>query len=165
MKWITHECVAVGLAAALGLPLPALAGVAAGSVLPDALDQGMARALVFRQAAFNRIHRGVTHWFGWWLGLMLPVLLALLSQGAAAFDLPYETLFLFGLGFGGFAHVMLDMCTMSGVPVAPWSRKRRIALKLCSTGGLREYLFLAAFLIAMGFFFGSHLLQTARQYL
>lgn len=161
MKWITHECVAVGLAAALGLPLPALAGVAAGSVMPDALDQGMARALVFRQAAFNRIHRGITHWFGWWLALMLPVLL----RGTVDPGLPHEALFLFGLGFGGLAHVALDMCTMYGVPVAPWSRQRRVALKLCATGSLREYLFLAAFLIVMGLLFGQQALRAVQKYL
>ncbi len=132
MKWITHECVAVGLAVALGLPLPALAGVAAGSVLPDVLDMKLAKALSpmsSRQAAFNRIHRGFTHWFGWWAALALPLLLGGLKPGFSR-----EALFLFGLGFGGLAHVGLDMCTISGVPTVPWSKKRRIALKLCHQG-------------------------------
>lgn len=158
MKWITHQCVGLGCAAALGLPLPALAGVAAGTILPDVLDQGMARVLIFRQAAFNRIHRGATHWFGWWLGLMLPVL----AGGTAASVLPFDALLLHGLGFGGLSHVLLDMATVYGVPVAPWSKKRRIAFKLCATGSLREYLFLAAFVAAMVFLFGERLLAPFR---
>lgn len=160
MKWITHQCVAVGTAAALGLPLPALAGVAVGSVLPDVLDQSIARMLIFRQAAFNRIHRGATHWFGWWLALMLPVLpgAPVAPQGS------FEALAVFGLGVGGLSHVLLDMATMHGVPVVPWSRKKRLALRLCATGSLREYLFLTVFTGGMALFFGERLLRAVETF-
>lgn len=160
MKWITHQCVAVGVAAALGLPLPALAGVAVGSVLPDMIDQSIARMLVFRRAAFNCIHRGFTHWFGWWIALMLPVLLKVPVVPGASF----EALAVFGLGFGGLSHVLLDMATMHGVPVVPWSRKKRLALKLCATGSLREYLFLALFLGGMALLLGERLLRAVETF-
>lgn len=140
MKWITHEAVAVGGAYLLGMPPIGLAGVFAGSVLPDALDQGMARLLVFRQLAFNRLHRGPTHWFGWWLALFGAVVLQ--TKSLASGD--PATLFVMGIGFGALMHVLLDMCTETGVPVAPWSKKHMMSLKLCKTGSVAEYGFLAA---------------------
>jgi len=136
MKWITHEAVAVGSAFLLGMPPVALAGVAFGSVLPDVLDQSMARTLVFRNLAFNKLHRGVTHWFGWWLAFFFA---GLLQQNPAA-----SAWFITGTAFGGLIHVVLDLFTVGGVPLAPWSRKHMISLKLCKTGSLQEYLFLAA---------------------
>lgn len=136
MKWITHEAVAVGTAFLLGMPPVALAGVAFGSVLPDVLDQSMARALVFRNLAFNKLHRGVTHWFGWWLVLLFTGLLQPQQVNL--------TLFITGTALGGLIHVALDLCTVGGVPIAPWSKKHMISLKLCKTGSLQEYFFLAA---------------------
>ena len=143
MKWVTHEAIAVGGAYLLGMPPIGLAGVLAGSVLPDFLDQGMARLLVFRQLAFNHLHRGPTHWFGWWLALFVAVILQT-GSFARGDDI---SLFVLGLGFGALMHVVLDMCTESGVPVAPWSKKHMVSLKLCKTGSLAEYGFLAVFLL------------------
>lgn len=144
MKWISHEAVALGVGWLLGMSPEALAGVLVGSVLPDAIDQGAARLLVFRQLAFKRLHRGPSHWFGWWLALFLGAYLQTgsFSSGETA------ALFALGLGFGSLAHVLLDMCTEMGVPLAPWTKKNMISLKLCATGSLREYAFLAAFLLA-----------------
>ena len=144
MKWITHEAVAVGVAWLLGMPLTGLAGVFAGSILPDVLDQGAARLLVFRQLAFNKLHRGPTHWFGWWLALFVAVFLQTGCSFSAGESM---TLFALGLGFGALAHVVLDMCTQTGVPVAPWSKKNMMSLKLCATGSLAEYAFLATFVL------------------
>ena len=159
MKWITHETVAIGIAYIVGMPPVCLAGVAVGSVLPDVLDQGMARLLVFRQLAFNRIHRGVTHWFGWWLALSFSTLL---QVKGTAFP-PDATLFALGIGFGGLAHVLLDMCTVTGVPVAPWSKKHMFSLKLCSTGSMREYAFLAAAVIGFAVYARQDLLKLAAE--
>lgn len=156
----------------MGLPPAALAGVAAGSILPDVLDMALARLLVFRQLAFNRIHRGATHWFGWWLALLVaglvqlkPVAVALhLDARAVPWALglvPEATLFALGLGFGGLAHVLLDFCTVMGVPVAPWTRKHMVSLNLCKTGSLREYAFLAATLALFGVLAREDLLNIA----
>lgn len=141
MKWITHQAVAVGAAFVLGMPVAGLAGVWAGAVLPDVLDQKRAALSRNRQRAFNRIHRGTTHWFGWWLALWLAGLTGVLSELAGAV--------VAGIGFGAFLHVALDACTTAGVPVVPWSRQGKFSLGLCRTGGLGEYAFLA---VAAGLF-------------
>ena len=80
MKWITHQATAVAAALVLHLPVAGVAAACAGAVLPDVLDQrmaGLAPTRRGRQKLFNAIHRGTTHWFGWWLVLC-----------AAAFALP-----------------------------------------------------------------------------
>ena len=139
MKWITHEAVAIGSAFLLGMPLPALAGVAIGSVLPDMIDQGVARALFFRKLAFRKIHRGATHWFGWWM--------AALVIGLAQPDQSRLTSFLTGAAYGSLVHVVLDLLTVGGVPLVPWSRRPMLSFGLCKTGSIREYVFLAAVVV------------------
>lgn len=137
MKWITHQTGAVVCGLALSLPLAGLAGAAMGAILPDLIDQTRSAAAPAkkRQQTFNRLHRGSSHWFGWWLALFL-LLLALplppLARDAGA-----------GLFLGGLVHVGMDLLTPRGVPVLPFWRKARLALPVCSTGSLREYLFLA----------------------
>lgn len=188
MKWITHEAVAVGAAFALGAPPAALAGTFAGSVMPDVVDQRIAGLFQNRQRAFNRIHRGATHWFGWWLALWIlglfwgdsatesfffsalreiPGLDALfpnfIGTAPAQKGILRATQFAAGLGFGGIMHVVLDMCTVSGVPIVPWSRKRKISLKLFSTGSYREYLFLAAAMLLLWLIKGEHIMQLLRE--
>lgn len=147
MKWVTHETVAVGGAFLLGMPPEGLVGVFLGSILPDVLDQGLARLLVFRQLAFNCLHRGPTHWFGWWLAVFGGVFLQLRSFSSG----PPIPLFVLGVGFGALIHVLLDMCTKTGVPIAPWTKKHMMSLGLCATGSLREYAFLAACLGGVAF--------------
>ena len=141
MKWITHQATAVAAALALHLPFGGVAAACAGAVLPDVLDQRMAGLAPTRrgqQKIFNAIHRGTTHWFGWWLAVCVA---ALVLPGASLGTLGRDALL--GLGFGGLSHVLLDMLTPSGVPLTPFSRQNKISLKLCSTGSLGEYCFLA----------------------
>ena len=157
MKWITHQAVAVGAAYTMGMPMAGLAGVAVGSVLPDVLDQGIARLLIFRQQAFKRIHRGATHWFGWWLALFIAAMLKVNTLPLP----PEATLMAMGIGFGALAHVLLDMCTVSGVPVAPWTKKHMISLKLCSTGSVQEYAFLGVVFVLFAFLARQDLLRLA----
>ncbi len=149
MKWITHQAAAAGAALALHLSPAGVAAACVGAALPDALDQllaGLAPTPRGRQKAFNRIHRGATHWFGWWLALFLAALVSRLPQPGLAV--------LTGLGFGGLSHVVLDMLTPQGVPLQPLSRKRRFSLGLCATGSVGEYCFLAAIVLAVWFFMG-----------
>ena len=68
-----------------------------------------------------------------------------------------------GLGFGGLSHVALDMLTPQGVPLQPFSRKGRFSLKLCATGSVGEYCFLAAIVLAVWFFMGRDLLHLVRR--
>lgn len=157
MKWLTHQSAAVAAALALQLPAAGIAAACVGAVLPDVLDQrlaGLARSKRARQRAFNRIHRGATHWFGWWLALFLAGMMLPLS--------PLERAALMGLGFGGVSHVILDMLTPQGVPLHPFSRKGRFSLKLCATGSLGEYCFLAAIAVAAWFFLGEDVLRLMR---
>lgn len=162
MKWFTHQSIAVAAALALHMPPVGVAGVILGSVLPDVVDQRLARLTPNPQKTFNRIHRGASHWFGWYVALLLTALLwplagdmtgllrgmhlpfleKILGHTAVQFPSQLPSL-LAGLGFGALLHVALDMLTPSGVPLTPFSRRRKLSLKLCSTGSLGEYVFLA----------------------
>ena len=106
MKWITHQAVAVGAAFSLGLPAAGVGAAWAGAVLPDVLDQKRAALARDRRRAFNRIHRGTTHWFGWWLAVWALGMSGALPEAAA-----YTAA---GLGFGALSHVALDVCTTAG---------------------------------------------------
>lgn len=137
MKWITHQTGALVLAAGLQLPVEGILAASAGAVLPDVIDMRISTlgpTRKSRQKIFNQIHRGASHWFGWWLALFLAALtlnLSALPVAAAA-----------GVAFGALSHVFLDMLTVQGVPLSPFSRKNRFSLKLCKTGHISEYLFL-----------------------
>ncbi|MDR1659712.1 MAG: metal-dependent hydrolase [Desulfovibrio sp.] len=147
MKWVTHQAAAVTAALALDLPPAGVLAAWGGAVLPDVLDQRLSGLVLTprgRQRAFNRIHRGATHWFGWWIVLFAGAMAAHIS--------PPLQVMLAGLGFGGLSHVFLDMCTPRGVPLRPFSRAGRFSLNLCSTGGLGEYCFLACVVAAALFF-------------
>lgn len=152
MKWITHQTGAVLGAVALALPLPGVVCASFGAVLPDVIDQRLSMlAPGSSRKAFNRLHRGSSHWFGWWLLLFLAILafpLPVLCRDAAA-----------GFTFGGLTHIGMDSLTPRGVPVLPYSRRLKLALPVCSTGSLGEYIFLAA-IIAAGLFLLRDNLQT-----
>jgi inner membrane protein len=136
---------------ALHLPPAGVLAACVGAVLPDIIDMrvaGLAMTKASKQRTFNRIHRGLTHWFGWW---------ALLLAGGVLFTgwnalHPLVRTCLMGLGFGGLSHVTLDMLTPNGVPLLPLPGSTRVSLRLCSTGSLGEYCFLAA-ILALSFLF------------
>lgn len=148
MKWITHQAGAAIGAAALGLPAAAIALSVAGAVWPDILDQRVSRlagsSRKDRQKMFNRIHRGASHWFGWYAGLLLVISACPLP--AAARDCAV------GFALGAMSHVILDMLTPQGIPLLPFSRKGKLAAPLCITGHWSEYLFLAV-MSAGGFWY------------
>ena len=130
MKWITHQTAAIGAALVMQLPLEGVIASCVGGVLPDKLDMRIADMTPNRQRTFNRIHRGTTHWFGWWLAIWAWSLTGQLG--------PLPDAVVGGFGFGALTHVFLDMCTTHGVPLLPFAKKR-FSLKLCSTGSLGEY--------------------------
>lgn len=155
MKWITHQTVAVAAAIALGMHPAAVGTALAGAVLPDVIDQRVSRMSRNPQRRFNQIHRGASHWFGWYAALLAGALILPLPPLQAALGA--------GLGFGALSHVALDMLTPSGVPLHPFSRKNKFSLKLCSTGSLGEYIFLAASLGAFYLLAGERAAQVARE--
>lgn len=144
MRWKTH--IAGGLLGALIFQLSP-AGIAAslsGSILPDIMDQKISSLGVTRkgrQKIFNKIHRGPTHWFGWWLALFL----ISVSLGT----LPYKEI-LIGLAIGCLTHVLLDMLTTRGIPLTPFSRQHNLSMHFCSTGSWKEYAFLGVLLVVIG---------------
>ena len=159
MKWITHQTAAIGAALVMQLPLEGVIASCVGGVLPDKLDMRIADMTPNRQRTFNRIHRGTTHWFGWWLLLLL--------LGGATGLLPriphlppFAHAIIMGLGFGGLTHVVLDMLNPHGVPIMPFSRKPTLSLKLCSTGSLGVYVFLGAMLLVFVALLGPELRHT-----
>ena len=156
MKWITHQVVGAGAALLAGLPPLAVGAAWMGSIAPDVIDQKIAGLFPNERKAFYKIHRRTTHWLGWWLAIWIAAFaapgLARLVPGLT--ELP---VLLAGLGLGGMAPVLLDMCTPSGVPLMPFSRTPRFSLNLCRTGSLGEYVFLAVALGVMWLVKGDEL--------
>lgn len=144
MKWITHQTGAALGALALSLPLPAVLAAAIGAIGPDIIDQkisGLACTRKKRQKLFNKLHRGASHWFGWWTALFLI---------ATAAPLPsFLHDIAIGLTLGLLSHIMMDLLTPHGVPLLPFTQKFRVALPICSTGKPGEYIFLFA-ILALG---------------
>lgn len=160
MKWMTHQMLAVGAAFCLGLPAPGMGAAWAGAVLPDVIDQKRAALTRRRQRTFNRIHRGTSHWFGWWLALWALGLSGVLPGPAASV--------VAGLGFGALTHVALDACTTAGVPLLPLrlrgQRWAQWSLGLCRTGGVGEYVFLAVAVVLFWTLERRELMSLAREY-
>ena len=151
MKWVTHQTVGAGMAYVMGLPLLAVGAAWFGSIAPDVLDQKLAKLVPGdRKTAFYKVHRRTTHWLGWWIAIWIAAF-AVPDLDKAIEGLPELPLLVAGLGFGGVSHILLDMCTPSGVPLKPFSYSPRFSLKLCKTGSLGEYLFLAASVALMAF--------------
>jgi inner membrane protein len=134
MKWITHQTAGVGAALALHLPLEGVVAACLGAILPDKLDQAIAKRSRNPQRTFNQIHRGTTHWFGWWVAILLVAC----------------------------SHVVLDMLTPSGIPLHPFSRKNKLSFKVCSTGSVGEYVFLGVMLVLLGFLLGPEMKELIR---
>lgn len=139
MKWITHQTGAILGACALGLSMPAIAAAFCGAIWPDMMDQRLSKmagkSRKARQTAFNRLHRGASHWAGWYAALLLAI---------CAYSLPPLARDLaLGFALGALSHVALDMLTPQGIPLLPFSRKGKLAAPLCVTGHWSEYLFLA----------------------
>lgn len=168
MRWFTHKSVALAAALSAGASLPLLAGAALGSILPDAADMAIAGR---NRSLFQRIHRGTTHWAGWyllllvgaqfwltpsvatdlagavrsWLPRRLPGLPPDLLHGLHSLDpalLVADALT--GIALGALSHILLDALNPSGVPLSPLGGQPRLRLARIPTGSLLEMLFLAA---------------------
>lgn len=160
MRWITHQTGAILAGLALGLSLPPLAAASAGAIFPDVIDQklsGLAPTKRSRQKVFNRIHRGPSHWFGWWLLLFL-----------ASVSIPLPMLWrdiLLGFSLGCLSHVGMDLLTPRGVPLLPFTRQGKIALPVCSTGTATETIFLLLLIAGALFWFrDAPFLQSLGRY-
>ncbi len=174
MKWITHTSVPVATALCFGIDPAVLIGLTAGTVLPDVIDRVLSGGDKKRWAA---IHRKSSHWFGWYLLLLLV---------AVSFDtslnhfninrefleffslrqyIPKEILhitqilplgaMLYGLALGALSHIALDALNPSGVPIYPHDARRRFKVSLLSTGSWQEMVFTAACLLTVAAF-GAH---------
>lgn len=159
MKWFTHQTVAVAAAIALHMPPVGIAATLAGAILPDVIDHKIAGRGRNRQKIFNKIHRGASHWFGWYLALLL--------CGFALNLAPRESDIVLGLAFGALMHIALDMLTPAGVPLVPplpflvgLKGKVRISLNMFSTGSLQEYVFLVISVGLLWLVSGDRMLRT-----
>ena len=176
MKWFTHKAVAVAGALAAGAHPAALFAVMIGSVLPDMVDTAMARG---DKKVWRRIHRQTSHWFGWYLviiilGFLIPtqrIVLDLLRATHITFPgvspsalaqvsgigndlLVWVGIFLYGVLPRLFMiHVLLDALTPMRVPLYPFGGSKRFGINLVSTGTWREtiFLFVALGAIALQF--------------
>lgn len=118
----------IGLAA--GLDPAALGGVVVAARLPDQLELFMPWVK----------HRTVTHYaFIWGIGSLLLAIVpsGLWCPGCA----PWASGLAFGVVFGGFLHVLMDMFSKSGIPVWPGNV---LAGRAYRTGKASEYIFLGA---------------------
>lgn len=159
MKWFTHQTVAVAAAITLHMPPVGIAAVAVGAILPDMIDHKIAGRGPNRQKIFNKIHRGASHWLGWYVALLLCGLILHLA--------PRETDIVLGLAFGALMHIAMDMLTPSGVPLVPplpflvgLKGKARISLNMCSTGSIQEYIFLVVSVGLLWLVAGERMLRT-----
>jgi membrane-bound metal-dependent hydrolase YbcI (DUF457 family) len=116
----------IGLAA--GLSPASLGGVVVAARLPDQLE-------IFTPWA---AHRTVTHYAFVWGALSLG--LAIVPSQFWCPGCPsWVSEMAFGVVFGGFLHILMDMFSKSGIPVWPGNI---LAGKIYRTGGVSEYLFL-----------------------
>ncbi|MBQ7456790.1 MAG: metal-dependent hydrolase [Desulfovibrio sp.] len=143
MRWFTHQVCGVGVTL-LGSSDPLVLGCAwLGSIVPDYFDQTISK--VFgrneraRQRIFATIHRGISHWFGLWLGVY--------ALGSFANSLLIRQC-VAGFAIGGFFHCALDMLTPKGIPLLPFFRKH-FGAPLVRTGSAGEYVFLAVLVMCL----------------
>ncbi len=155
MKWFTHKAVAVAGALAAGAHAGALVAVLVGSVLPDMIDTAAAHG---NKRVWRRIHRQTSHWFGWYVAMILLGVVLPLQEMTADFlrmaDISFPGIsrralsevlgndLLVWLGLGGLVHVLLDALTPMRVPLFPWGGSRRFGVSLVSTGSWQEHAFL-----------------------
>ena len=164
MRWITHQIAAVGLLFSLKFSLGAVAAGFVGSILPDIIDQKLAKTFGFskrgQQRVFGRVHRGLSHWFGLYLLLILACNYLLIADWIKEIIL--------GFAIAALSHVLLDMLTPKGVPILPLAKKPRLSLPICSTGSLGEYIFLMAICLIYVIYMRDeclHYLNLARKFL
>ena len=132
-----------------------LGGVLLGSVLPDAVDMAIARK---NRSLFQRIHRGTTHWPGWYVLLLIGVQLGLpderglsrlveplfasAGQALAAQSALFGVAAVTGIALGALSHLLLDAFNPTGIPISPFGGKPRLILARIPTGTLGELGFL-----------------------
>ncbi|MBO4369554.1 MAG: metal-dependent hydrolase [Desulfovibrio sp.] len=143
MTWKTHELAALTAAFVYDSSLTTVIPAFFGAILPDVLDQRFSSLFSFtkkgRQRLFAAVHRGISHWFGLWLGLIW--LSFLLDCSFAAQFVPPNCVHdvCLGLGLGALSHVFLDALTPQGVPLFPFLSTPRLTLSFCRTGSIGEY--------------------------
>ena len=86
MKWFTHKAVGAAVALAAGANAGTLVAVLLGSIMPDLVDRAIARG---NKSLWRRIHRQSSHWFGWYV---LIILLGFLGDFTALRDVLSDTL-------------------------------------------------------------------------
>ena len=156
MKWITHQVVAMAGAWELNFPIVAMGGVMLGSILPDIIDSGMAKFSSNPQKNFYKVHRGFTHWYGFY-AILLALAYVLIWHPKILYINYMDKTSIYivaGIAFGGLMHVILDMCTPSGVPLLPFRKNPRFSLRLFKTGSWQEYVFLACFMLIFAYING-----------
>ena len=159
MKWFTHKAVAVAGALAAGAHMGEMVAVLVGSVLPDLIDTTVAHG---NKKIWRRIHRQTSHWFGWYILLILlgaafhlqDINIELLHTANITFPgisrdtlrtiSAYGNTLIIWIGVGALIHVLLDALTPMRVPIFPFNGRRRFGISLISTGTWQECVFLVA---------------------
>jgi inner membrane protein len=136
MKWFSHITIAASVAAVVSVPLVPV--VILGATAPDWIERIYKRVTNGRRLR----HRGPTHYAAVWA-------IALLF-GYYVWDF-HSVITAFS--FGGLSHVVLDACTITGVPFSPLSDRRFHLLGgRIRTGDNAEYLVvLVVFIVCAGF--------------
>ena len=127
VTWKSH-CIATG---AVGWTLTGRLEVAVAAVLTATLPDQIEALLPFGK------HRGASHWLTAWLGVVVSVP-CYFHRGWSTASIPFCLhagygghplgsligAFAYGLALGPFLHVLMDGCSDSGVPLAPFSRQK-----------------------------------------
>ena len=138
MKWFSH--LAIGWA--IGAPFGAGPAVLLGATAPDWLEH---------LGPFR--HREETHQLIWWVILLC-------AGGILCLGLPEVGWHVFWFAAGGLSHWVADALTVSGVPLAPWTRFRVTLLGgRLRTGEPAEYLLAGGVFLLSLFLFGGGALR------
>lgn len=159
MQAVSHMLVGttlyVGYVVTTGRPLSILelAVATASSLLPD-IDHpksAFGRVVPFLSIPLSAIfgHRGITH--------SLLAVAAMAVAGAMYFNTPG---FAMAVIIGYLSHLLADAFSNSGVPLL-WPSKRKFAIPIIKTGGIVEYLLMAALAFYLVSFMVGHIRSLA----
>ena len=159
MKWYSHRVIGVSsammtgsfLSFADGGTIAAMVLAYLGSTLPDVVEGKPPKegSFFFKRGMLNwrTSHRGVSHWFGWYITLAI--------AGWLYFPV------LAWLGIGALSHLAADSLTPMGVPLYPFSKKKMMSFRLFATGSIYEMLF-TCILMACAAYYATNYINGLR---
>lgn len=164
MRWVNHKIITGSVTYMLTDNIVVSAIATAGSVFPDLVEGNFGQPGSKQYYEWRRRHRQKSHWFvpyliiavillflgkGAILDSLLKILQAIFETNSILHIMPY---ILTAIGFffvGCLFHILEDSISGSGVPAL--NPKKRIGLRITSTGSLTEYAISFSILLSVVF--------------